>query len=200
MILLILALFAADQTQVQIMWDLRAGHETSSIPAIMGSSLYLMANMHSTDLSAGSLLEGITGGDQSLVVPLTALMVSEGRPLLGEIYWELEGNELPATRKDLLHALAWLGRYQLYPAMALNPPVPPDMEEILHSDQCGAVCALGWMTTREDGLFHQDELVSPLDIQILSLYFPEIDASMSYMPLSQMNHLFTSSAGAFNEF
>lgn len=194
MILLILALFTTDQTQIQIMWDLRAGHETSSIPAIIGSSLYLMANMHLTDLSAESLLEGIIGGDQSLVVPLTALMVSQGRPLLGEIYWELAGSELPATRRDLLNTLAWFGRYQLYPAMALNPPVPPDMEETLHSDQCGAVCALGWMTTRDDGLFHQDELVSPLDTQILSLYFPEIDARMRYLPLSLMNQLFTSSA------
>ncbi len=196
MVLLILALFTTERTPVQVMWDLRSGRETSSIPAIMGSSLYLMANMNSTDLSAENLFEGIIGGDQSLVVPLTALMVSEGRPLLGEIYWELEGSELPATRKDLLNALAWFGRYELYPAMALNPPVPSDMEGTLHSDQCGAVCALGWMTTRKDGLFHQDELVSPLDIQILSLFFSEIDSSISYMPLSLMNQLFTSSTGA----
>ncbi len=162
---------------------LRAGSQTATIQAVMGSSLYSRAcTASANEFSRDNLLDGIKGGDISMIVPLAALLVSEGRADLAEVYWEMEGRDLPVTRNDLLDVLSWFGRYELYPIMALNPTVPSDMEGTMHSDQCGAVCALGWMTVREDGLFHCEELVSPADIQILSGFFPGVNSEMKYIP------------------
>ncbi|MCK5131517.1 MAG: hypothetical protein KAR40_05130 [Candidatus Sabulitectum sp.] len=179
------------------MWNLRAGRETAGVTSVMGASFYIRAKMSfMVEFSDDDLLRAIRGGDNSMAVPLTALLVSEGRTGSAEIYWELQGQELPATRNELLDALSWFGRYELYPAMALNPAIPPDMEGTMHSDQCGAVCALGWMVIREDGLFHGDELVSPSDIQILSIYFPGVNSAMKYIPASSLEYLFLTGAGA----
>ncbi len=196
MILLILLLLAYTQSPVQGIWNLRAGLETEGIPAVTGASIYNRVNMASaTELSSDEMLRRINGGDNSMIVPLTALLVSEGKAELAEIYWELEGFELPATRKDLLDALAWFGRYELYPVMALEPAIPPDMQESMHSGQCGAVCALGWMTTREDGLFHGEDLVSPSDIRILSNYFPQVSPVMKYITGEALEYMFRTTTG-----
>jgi hypothetical protein len=70
------------------------------------------------------------------------------------------------------------------------------MEGALHSDQCGGVCALGWMRTREDGLFHGEELVSTFDIKILSNFFPAVDTSVKYISSSSLESVFQSSQGS----
>ena len=197
MIFLLLLLFADPQTPLQGIWALRAGRETATVPAVMGASLYFRAGMSSyEEISINDLLSGIEGGDISMIVPLTALLVSEGRIDLAEIYWERKGLDLPATRNALLAALVWFGRYELYQTVALNPAVPPDMEGTIHSNQCGAVCAIGWMTTREDGLFHGEELVSPADIQILSRFFPGVNPDMRYLPADSLDCMFRTSTGS----
>lgn len=196
MIFLILLLLADAQSPVQDAWNLRAGRETAGVPQVMGASLYIRANMSSmVEFSGDDLLNGISEGDNTMIVPLTALLVSEGRTGSAEIYWELQGHELPATRNELLDALSWFRRYELYPAMALNPAVPSDMEGTMHSDQCGAVCTLGWMATREDGLFHGAELVSPSDIQILSVYFPGVDPAMKYITGGSLEYMLQATTG-----
>lgn len=196
MILLMLLLAADIKTPIQSTWDLRSGHVTDGIPVMMGASLYYNINKIPTDgYSCTDILRIIEGGDISMVVPLATLAVSEGNIDLAEIYWKLEGRELPATRGALLAALAWFGRHELYPVMSRNQEVPSDMEGTMHSDQCGAVCTLGWMTTRADGLFHADELVSPSDIRILSQYFPSVDPSMKYLFSSSLDHMFRELGG-----
>ena len=173
------------------MWALRAGRETAGIPSAAGALVYYNA-VHSLtrEFSTDELIRRIGGGDRSLIVPLTALLVSEGRTDLAEIYWGLGGMDLPATRNDLLNALAWFGRYELYPLMALESPAPPDMEGTLHADQCGAVCALGWMIPREDGLFHREELVSSADIQRLAGFLSVIDPGITYLSKRSLDHIF----------
>ena len=177
------------------MWELRAGRETGEIPPVMGAFLYFSSiNGSDEDYSAEELLNGIAGGDRSMIVPLTALLVSEGKTDISEIYWEMNGQDLPATRNDVLNALSWFGRFTLYPVMALNPAIPADMEGTMHSDQCAAVCALGWMITRKDGLFHGEELLSSEDIKILSSFFPAVSPDLRFIPRSYIDHCFQSEA------
>ncbi len=193
MILLLMLLISAEQPQVQDLWQLRAGNLTETIPAVPGAPLYYNVVASVTrDYSNEYLLDGIDGGDASLTVPLTAILVSQGNTSLAELYWNLEGRDVPATRNDLLDALAWFQRYQLYPLVALNPIIPPDMQGTMHADQCGAVCALGWMTTRSDGLFHGEDLVSVSDIHILSSYFPTISDEMKILTTASLEHIFQS--------
>ena len=196
MFFIILTILTTLQTPSQDMWALRSGMETTRIPSAPGAPVYFNAVLSLTrEFTTEELIRGIGGGDRSLIVPLTALLVSEGRTDLAEIYWGLGGMDLPATRNDLLNALAWFGRYELYPLMALESPVPPDMEGTLHSDQCGAVCALGWMIPREDGLFHCEELVSAADIQRLAGFLSVIDPGMTYLSKRSLDHIFQTTSG-----
>ncbi len=193
MILLLILLIAGEQSQVQDIWELRAGNLTESISIAAGATLYYnIMTSAMQDYSSEYLLSGIDGGDISLTVPLAALLVSEGKPALAELYWSLEGRELPATRNDLLDALAWFGRYELYPVMALNPAIPADMQGTMHQDQCGAICALGWMITRPDGMFHGDDLVSVSDIHILSNYFANVSDEMEFISTTSLEFIFLS--------
>lgn len=197
MIFLILFLLSDIPSPAQVMWDLRAGRPTEVIPVIVGAPVYFRANMLQTDdLSEYDLTSMIGGGNKSMLVPLTAHMVSEGRTGVAEIYCELDGLQLPATRLDLLNALAWFCRHELYSVMALEPVIPSDIEGSMHSEYCGAVCALGWMITREDGLFHGDQLVSPSDIRILSIYFPSVVPTLKFLPRASLDHLFLTGNGA----
>ncbi len=197
MIFLMLILLSDITSPVQTMWDLRAGRPTEVIPVIAGAPMYFRANMLQTDdLSEYDLTSMIDGGDKSMLVPLTAHMVSQGRTGVAEIYCELDGLQLPATRLDLLNALAWFCRHELYSVMALKPVIPSDMEGSMHSEYCGAVCAMGWMITREDGLFHGDQLVSQSDIRILSTFFPSVVPTLKFIPIGLLDHMFLTMDGA----
>lgn len=191
-ILLLVFLFNTEPlTSSEGMWALRSGRVTEQIPNVNGASLYFGANIGSSNLmSLQELLGAISGGDRSIVVPLAAHLLSEGKLEMATLYWEMDGCDLPATRNDLLDALAWFGRYELYPVMSLNPPVPADKEGSIHSDQCGAICTLGWMKPRADGLFHGDELVSAEDIQLLAEFFTTVDPSLTRLPASTLEELF----------
>ncbi len=197
MICLILFLLADIPSPVQVMWDLRAGRSAEVVPSMAGATVYLRANLLLTDdLSEYDLTSMIGEGNKSMLVPLTSHMVSEGRTGVAEIYCELDGLQLPATRLDLLNALAWFCRHELYSVMALEPVVPSDMEGSMHSEYCGAVCAMGWMITREDGYFHGDQLVSPSDIRILSTYFPSVVPTLKFIPRGALDYLFLTADGA----
>lgn len=193
MIVLLFILMAGEQSQVRDIWELRAGNLTESVSVAAGAPLYYnITTSVIQDYSSEHMLSGIDGGDVSLTVPLAALLVSEGKTALAELYWSMEGRELPATRNDLLGALAWFGRYELYPVMALNPEVPTDMQGTMHQDQCGAICALGWMVTRPDGLFHGDDLVSASDIHVLSNYFANVSYEMEFISTNSLELIFLS--------
>jgi len=196
MILILALLVSGSQFSVGDSWLLRAGGEAVGNPLDMVSYLYSDANtVLLSDISFSAATDRIKGGDASIVVPLVAFLVSQGEMELAETCWNLHGTDLPATRSDLLDALSWFGRFELYREMALNPAIPPDMEGKIHSDQCGAVCSLGWMRTRIDGMFHGDEIVSPLDIKVLSIYFPVVDASAEYITVAEIESLFHRSGG-----
>jgi len=197
MIFLILFLFSDVPSPAQTMWHLRAGCSPDVITSMAGAQVYLSANVFlEDDLSDDYLINMIDSGNKCMLIPLTAHMVSEGRTSQAEIYCSLDGLQLPATRLDLLNALAWFCRHELYSVMSLKPVVPSDMVGSMHSDYCGAVCAIGWMVTREDGLFHADQLVSGSDIRILSAYFPSVIPTMEYMSRNSLDHLFLNSDGA----
>ncbi|MCK5840644.1 MAG: hypothetical protein KAH31_00640 [Candidatus Sabulitectum sp.] len=197
MIFLMFFLLSDIPSPVQVMWDLRAGRSTEVIPAIAGAPVYFRANMLLTDdLTEYDLTSMISQGNKSMLVPLTAHMVSEGRTAVAEIYCELDGLQLPATRLDLLDALAWFCRHELYSVMALQPVIPSDMQGSMHSEYCGAVCAMGWMSTREDGLFHGEQLVSQSDIRILSTFFSSVVPTLKFIPRGLLDHMFLNMDGA----
>ncbi|MCD6589153.1 MAG: hypothetical protein J7K88_11445 [Candidatus Fermentibacteraceae bacterium] len=196
MIFILALLVSGSQFSGGDSWLLRAGGETGSIPLDVTSYLYTSANtVIISDISFTDITDGIEGGDASMVVPLVASLVLQGEMELAETCWNLHGTEIPATRSDLLDALSWFGRYELYREMALNPVIPPDMEGKMHGDQCGAVCSLGWMRTRIDGMFHGNEFVSPLDIKVLSIYFPGVDASAECITVAEIEDIFHRSGG-----
>jgi len=198
MILVLVLLLADSQPSNESLWLLRAGREAGGNPLEVASYLYTSAGEISiSDIPFTAAADGIKGGDASMLVPLAASLVSRGETELAEICWGLRGMELPATRKDLLDALSWFGRYELYTQMAQNPAIPPDMEGKMHSDQCGAACALGWMRIRSDGMFHGDDVVSPFDVKVLSIYFPAVDASAEYITITELESIFQSSDGGF---
>ncbi len=172
------------------MWELRAGLVQETTPMALGASLYVIANSSETSyLSDEAIIRFIDGGNRSMIVPLTSFLVSDGKTKLAEIYWRLQGYDLPATRSDLLDALAWFGRHELYTVMALKPEIPEDMIGDMFSEQCAAVCHLGWMTTRQDGLFHGDELVSYADIRILSSFLYIENPQASFLSVSSLENL-----------
>ena len=121
------------------------------------------------------------------LVYLTASLVASGNVSEAEKYWN-NPFDPPATRFDLLSALAWNGRYQIV-AAGNTQQVPPDMTGRTISDKCASICALGWMEVREDGLFHGEELVTRGDIVVLSRFFADIDTGVSFLFLSELDRL-----------
>ncbi|MCP4648077.1 MAG: hypothetical protein GY852_10170 [bacterium] len=187
-------------TPSQGMWFLRAGQTrtTQPLPQVMGASLYLQSNVaYSAELPVDAILDAVSSGDRSMIVPLATLLISWGEFALAEEYWEMKGADIPCTRNDLLDALAWYARFDLYSTMSLNPPVPADMEESMHADHCAAICALGWMRPREDGLFHGSELVSAEDIQLLAGFFANVDPDQTRLPQKVLNTMFQQGSGAY---
>ncbi len=79
--------------------------------------------------------------------------------------------------------------------MATGPPVPEDMEGRLHSDHCAAICAIGWMAPRGNGLFHGEDLISPGDIHRLSGFFPSVGSRRRFITLSELDRLFRDEGG-----
>jgi hypothetical protein len=138
---------------------------------------------------------GVVAGNTSLVVPLAAGLVSRGETWAAELYWN-STDDPPATRSELLAALAWYGRFHLYPVMASSPAVPADMEGKLHSDHCAAVCAIGWMSPRENGLFQGEDLISPGDLRRLSGFFPGVNPAGGHIGISRLDILFRNEGGS----
>lgn len=106
-----------------------------------------------------ALRDQLLGGNRRMLVPLACLLVELGRIAEATAYMEGLGIEIPATRRDLALAAAWYGRYELYPILVLDPPVPEDLEGDSRALQIAGVIQLGWMTTCPDGFFHGDDLV-----------------------------------------
>ncbi len=170
------------------LWELRAGNivaVNSSMPRI--SILYFSANQE-VNLHATSrdLLVQISNGDKSVVPLLSSLLISQGNFSLAEFYWQTNGEELPATRIQLLELLAWFGRFKLYSLVSLSPPVPPDLLDTKYSNESAAICAIGWMRPRADGLFHGEQLVSQEDLQLLFNSFPEVSSLQTVRTLNSL--------------
>lgn len=177
-------------------WSLRSGYSTGGVPQGVWASLYFSAvTAYEDQLFSDQLLTSISRGDRSMIVPLTSRLVASGNTDLAGIYWNTSGTDLPATRNDLLNALSWQTRYDLYRVMAGGPVVPPDMEGAMYSGQCAAICFLGWMSVRSNGDFRPDDLVSPSDIQLLSQYFGGFPCSLKYLPLSALDSIFRYETG-----
>jgi hypothetical protein len=194
MIFLLLLSFSGIQFSLIDIWSLRAGSYTGEIPS--AASLYFSAAAGSEDQMPGDqLITEVSMGDRSMLIPLASRLVASGDTDLAVIYWNTTGINLPVTRNELLNALAWYARFDLYPVMATRPPVPSDMEETMYSAQCAAICSIGWMRVRNDGYFHADDVVSPGDIQILSRYLEGFSSSMEYLPVSYIDSVFHSDAG-----
>lgn len=145
-------------------------------------------------MSFAELRARLAAGHPSLVVPLAAGLVAGGETGTAELFYR-STDDPPATRNDLLAALAWYGRFQLYEVMATGPPVPEDMEGRLHSDHCAAICAIGWMAPRGNGLFHGEDLISPGDIHRLSGFFPSVGSRRRFITLSELDRLFRDEGG-----
>ncbi len=189
--------FLLSQTQPpeDALWQLRAGNVVavnSSMPRI--SILYFSANqginLHAT---SQDLLVQISNGDRSVVPLLSSLFVSKSNLPLAEFYWQTNGEELPATRIQLLELLAWFGRFELYSLLSLSPPAPPDLLDTEYSNESAAICAIGWMRPRADGLFHGEQLVSEEDLQLLFNSFPQVDSFQTVRTLNSLE-LFVESA------
>ena len=157
--------------------------------SVRGGSAYFRAVGHSfSAMSTNDLRDGLISGRTQLVIPLAASLVRTGELFSAELYWINRENP-PATRGELLSALAWHGRFDLYSMMISRLDNPPDMEEGLHGDHCAAVCSAGWMQLRSDGLFHPEELVSKGDLLLLSFYFTGLEDS-SWLPLDELDGFF----------
>lgn len=117
-----------------------------------------------------------------------SILVASGRIRSAEKYWN-NPSDPPATRYDLLSALAWNGRYQLVRVVP-DHPVPLDIAGTSVADKCAAICTLGWMAVREDGLFHGEDIVSKGDIVTLSQYVSALDPSLACLFLSDLENLF----------
>lgn len=170
------------------LWHLRSGSipENGVIPS--GGSVYAEAIRGvSSSLDTGEIRAKIAAGRKNLLFSLAGRLVSSGHAAQAELCWT---NPLdpPATRGDLLAALAWFGRFRLYSIIATRPEVPGDMRGRLHDDHCAAVCSAGWMVPRDDGLFHPEELVCRGDLVLLSQYFPAVRPG-SFLPLSHLDNL-----------
>ena len=189
MLFLLLSFLLSQMQPNQLaLWELRAGNVVavnSSMPSI--SILYYSSNLGiNPDATCQDLLVQISNGDRSVVPLLSSLLVSEGNLSLAEFYWQTNGEELPATRIQLLELLAWFGRFELYSLVSLSPPVPPDLLDTEYSNESAAICAIGWMSPRADGLFHGEQLVSYEDLQQLFNSFPEIDSSQTVRTLNSL--------------
>ncbi len=183
--LIILILSAAGASPLDI-WQLRSGvipvQDTSSSQS---SGYYAAVNQHSGFMSIEELREGLASNHGRLLFPIAAALVRSGSITEAQLFW-LHSNDPPADRGELLAALSWFGRYQLYSLMADRAETPPDMEGRLHGDHCSAVCSAGWMAVRSDGLFHPEELVQKGDLLLLSVYFPRF-SGLSFLPLSELD-------------
>lgn len=178
MFFLVLSLLLSQAQPNQVtLWELRAGNIVSvhsGMPPI--SILYFSSNRGiNSAATSEDLLAQISNGDRALLPLLSSLLVSEGNIQLAEFYWQTNGEELPATRIELLELLAWFGRFELYSLVSISPPVPPDLLDTEYSNESAAICAIGWMRPRSDGLFHGEQLVSAEDLQLLFSSFTEID-------------------------
>jgi len=177
------------------LWELRAGNVVSVNSGMPRISILYFSNNQGINLHATmqDLLAQISNGDRSVVPLLSALLVSKGNLSLAEFYWQINGEELPATRIQLLELLAWFGRFELYSLVSLSPPVPPDLLDTQYSNESAAICAIGWMRPRADGLFHGEQLVSQEDLQLLFNSFPEVDSFQTVRTLDSLE-LFVESA------
>lgn len=176
------------QPQQEALWQLRAGNivpVSSDMPPI--SYLYHSSNQGMNLVATSNeLLTQISNGDRSLTPLLSSVLVSEGNLTLAEFYWQTNGEELPATRLELLELLAWFGRFELYSLVSLAPPIPPDLLDNEYSNESAAICAIGWMRPRSDGLFHGEQLVSEEDLQLLFSSFREIDPTGTVRTLNSL--------------
>jgi hypothetical protein len=173
------------------LWQLRAGLDPGPIILTGTASLYFSAlHDESVSMTAGEMRRGVIAGNTSLIVPLAARLVSEGDIRGARIFWS-NPSEIPATRYDLLAEVSWFNRYDLYQILALRPPTPPDMEDSTRGDHSAAVCAAGWMSTRSDGLFHADAMVTRGDLTILESFFPGIRADRDFVSINSLRSLFS---------
>jgi len=190
MIFLIILCIVSTETSLDELWWLRSGAIASQdYPASTGSVYLASIRGTSSFMEVKELKESLLSGQNRLLFPLASRLVRSGSTGDAELFW-ITADDPPADRGELLAALAWFGRYQLYALMADRGAVPPDMSGRLHEEHAAAVCAAGWMTVRTDGLFHPDNLVMKGDLILLSRFFPRF-SGLSYLPVSKLNSSLT---------
>ncbi|PIE51701.1 hypothetical protein CSA37_04885 [Candidatus Fermentibacteria bacterium] len=123
----------------------------------------------------------------SAVSPVLELVAS-GRIEQAFLLWSTV-NDPPATRRDLLSAIAWNFRYQLLSQASVTDDAPADMKGVPLEDNCAVVCRLGWMVPRTDGLFHPDEPVTAGDMARLFRFLEGIPDTLNYLPLSMLEDI-----------
>lgn len=173
---------------VEALWQLRSGILPEPGVSVPGGAGYLSILRNSSASKDLMELRGeIAGGHTWVVFSVAARLVSSGDPFSAEIHWQNTGNP-PADRGQLLSALAWAGRFQLYTLLAERHEVPEDMVGKMHQDQCAAVCAAGWMAPWSDGLFHPEQLVKTGDIILLSRYYPRF-TGRTFISIKELDRL-----------
>lgn len=180
-------------TPSEALWQLRFGILPDTPAQIRGGSEYISAIQGDMTPSMGlhQLRSGLLNGHIRLIASISALLVSSGDPYSAKLYW-LNPYDPPVTREELLSALAWNGRFELYSALEYRAVIPEDMAGRLNSERCAAVYSVGWMRPRKDGLFHPDELVSPGDLQLLAPHFPGF-TGITFLRSSELEDCFRGS-------
>ncbi len=130
-------------------------------------------------------------GQRDMLIPLVTLLVSEGRIREAEAWMEGRGLVLPVTRRDLGIALAWFGRFELYPVLSQGAEVPPDLQDDDYGPTIAAVVRMGWMSTGPGGLFHPEALVGRDELSMLAgLFLPEdLEWQRDWIGLSELDML-----------
>jgi hypothetical protein len=147
----------------------------SNPSTILSPPMILLKQGLKTEEKTRMLRNLLVNGDRTALLPLVYLLVEQGRIQEAEIYFQGNGIEIPATRRELAIAAAWYGRFQLYHYLTLDLAIPADLEEDDKGNTIAAVIAAGWMNTTPDGLFHGSALISDFAMSEFARVFAGVE-------------------------
>lgn len=122
----------------------------------------------SFSMDEASLLQQLKNGNRKALIPLVRLLVTSGRIDEAEIWMEGRGITIPVTRRDLVIALSWYGRFDLYNVLSIDISTPPDVENDDYAPTIAAILQIGWMNASQDACFHPNLLVGSTDLKLIS--------------------------------
>lgn len=164
----------------------------SNPSVVLSPPMILLGQGLNTEDRISMLRRLLVNGDRTALLPLVYLLVEQGRIKEAEIYFQGNGIEVPATRRELATAAAWYGRFQLYHYLTLDLSLPADLEEDDKGNTIAAVIAAGWMNTTPDGLFHGSALISDFAMLEFSLKFSGVEYHnpTRWLSIHQMEEFF----------